>query len=255
MSRPTLNESGGHWHDGLTDGRSRVALEGQVRSVVRENNSAVDLVTAEIRRAVLTGSLAAGQEFSIRDLAGQLGVSHIPIREALRRLESQGLIVLRQARSAAVAPLSTADMEAIYRLRTVIELPLAGESAGQHSPEQVRRLGELLEASRDHDPERAWQAHYDFHAALVEPAANAWDDRVLQTLWIATERYSHLVFDPTQITEAERERRYELHKILHDAALRSDAAAMSAALDAHLSVNRERIREFIGQLEERGSER
>lgn len=235
--------------------RSSVAIEGQVRSVVRENNSAVDLVTAEIRRAVLTGALAAGQEFSIRDLAAQLGVSHIPIREALRRLESQGLIVLRQARSAAVAPLSTADMEAIYRLRSVIELPLAGQSAGQHSAEQQERLSELLEASRDHDPERAWQAHFDFHAALVEPAANEWDDRMLHTLWTATERYSHLVFDPTQITETERARRYDAHKVLLDAALREDADGMTAALDAHLSRNRDRIREFIAQLEDRGPER
>lgn len=226
-----------------------MASEGQVRSVVRENNSTVDLVTAEIRRAVLTGALAAGQEFSIRDLAVQLGVSHIPIREALRRLESQGLVILRQARSASVAPLSTADMEAIYRLRSVIELPLAGQSAGRHSAGQVLRLKELLETSRDHDPERAWQAHFDFHAALVEPAANEWDDRVLHTLWTATERYSHLVFDPTQITESERARRHGLHALLLDATLGTDAGAMSRALDDHLSANRERIRVFIAQLE------
>ena len=96
-----------------------MALEGQVRSVAAANSSAVDLVTSEIRRAVLTGALPAGEQFSIRDLAAQLGVSHIPIREALRRLESQGLIVLRQARSASVAPLSTGDLAAIYRLRYV----------------------------------------------------------------------------------------------------------------------------------------
>jgi len=233
-----------------SEGWSKVTLEGQVRSVARENNSAVDLVTAEIRRSVLTGVLPAGKEFSIRDLASQLGVSHIPIREALRRLESQGLIVLRQARSAAVAPLSIADMEAIYRLRSVIELPLAESSAGKHSTEQIARLERLLEDSRNPDPEFAWQAHFDLHAALVEPAANEWDRRVLHTLWIATERYSHLVFDPTQITVEERKLRYDRHKILVDAALGADGAAMSAALDEHLSVNRDRIREFIAQLEQ-----
>ena len=173
-----------------------MALEGQVRSVAAANSSAVDLVTAEIRRAVLTGALPAGEQFSINDLAAQLGVSHIPIREALRRLESQGLIVLRQARAASVAPLSTSDLEAIYRLRYLIELPLAGSSAGTRTPEQIARLDELLELSRDPDPEVAWQGHYDFHEALVHPAANPWDDRVLHTLWMAAERYTHLVFDP-----------------------------------------------------------
>lgn len=225
-----------------------MVLQGQVRSVASSNSSAVDLVTAEIRRAVLTGTLAPGAQFSIRDLAEQLGVSHIPIREALRRLESQGLILLPQARSASVAPLSVADLDAIYRLRYVVELPLAGASAGQRSAEEIERLNDLLELSRDLDPEIAWQAHYDFHEALVHPAANEWDGRILHTLWFAAERYTHLVFDPTQITRAERSRRYETHRVLRDAALADDAAAMADALHAHLAANEERIREHIAPL-------
>jgi DNA-binding GntR family transcriptional regulator len=226
-----------------------MALEGQVRSVASSNSSAVDLVTAEIRRAVLTGTLAAGKQFSIRDLANQLGVSHIPIREALRRLESQGLILLPQARSASVAPLDLADLEAIYRLRYVVELPLAAASTGQRSPEEAQHLDELLEASRDLHPEVAWQAHYDFHEALVHPAANAWDDRILHSLWMAAERYTHLVFDPTQITPAERERRYETHRLLRDVAMADDPKAMSDALRLHLTANEDRIRAHIAPLE------
>lgn len=224
-------------------------LRGQVRSVASSNSSAVDLVTAEIRRAVLTGTLAAGEQFSIRDLAVQLGVSHIPIREALRRLESQGLILLPQARSASVAPLNLADLEAIYRLRYVVELPLAAASVGRRSRVEGNRLDALLEASRDLDPEVAWQAHYDFHEALVHPAANEWDDRILHTLWVAAERYTHLVFDPTQITDAERTRRHETHRVLRDVAMEDDPAAMSEALRLHLAANEDRIRLHIGHLE------
>jgi DNA-binding GntR family transcriptional regulator len=227
-----------------------MALQGQVRSVASSNSSAVDLVTVEIRRAVLTGTLAPGEQFSIRDLAEQLGVSHIPIREALRRLESQGLILLPQARSASVAPLSVTDLDAIYRLRYVVELPLAGASAGRRSTVEVERLNSLLELSRNPDPDIAWQAHYDFHEALVHPAANEWDGRILHTLWVAAERYTHLVFDPTQITETERARRYETHRILRDAALAEDSGAMSEALHQHLVANEERIRRHIAPLEE-----
>lgn len=227
-----------------------MAIEMQLRSVVGANPSTVDLVTAEIRRAVLTGALAPGANFSIRDLATQLGVSHIPIREALRRLESQGLVILRQARSASVAPLSSSDLQAIYRLRYVIELPLAGASAGRRDEQQLARLDELLELSRHADPDIAWQGHYDFHAALVHPAANEWDDRVLQTLWTAAERYTHLVFDPTQISEAERARRYETHRVLRDAALVEDPETMVQELRRHLRANEERILEQITALEQ-----
>lgn len=227
-----------------------MTIEGQqLRSVVPQNSSAVDLVTTEIRRAVLTGALAPGQQFSIRDLAGQLGVSHIPIREALRRLEAQGLIVLRQARSATVAALTTADLEAIYRLRYDIEPSLAAASVGRHSPEHVQTLETLLEGTRNHDPEAAWQAHYDFHEALVHPAANEWDDRILQTLWDAAERYTHLVFDPTRIEESERQRRFDTHRLLLEVALSGDAEAMATALTEHLRANEARIREHVRLLE------
>ncbi|GLI26941.1 GntR family transcriptional regulator [Agromyces rhizosphaerae] len=228
-----------------------MTIEPQVRSVAGANASAVDLVTAEVRRAVLTGALAPGENFSIRDLADQLGVSHIPIREALRRLESQGLIILRQARSASVAPLSSADLAAIYRLRYVVELPLAGASAGKRGPDEVARLEALLERTRNPEPEIAWQAHYDFHEALVHPAANEWDDRILHTIWMAAERYTHLVFDPTPITEAERARRYETHKVLLDAALADDPKSMERLLREHLAANEEKIRTHIDALEQR----
>lgn len=226
-----------------------MAPQGRLRSVANQNSSAVDLVTTEIRRAVLTGTLPPGQHFSIRDLAGQLGVSHIPVREALRRLEAQGLVILRQARSAAVAPLTVSDLESIYRLRYVVEVPLAVASVGRASTEHARTLADLLEASRHRDPDVAWQAHYDFHAALVHPAATAWDERVLHTMWTAAERYTHLVFDPTRITEDERSRRHDTHVALLDAALGSDPTAMASALTAHLRANEERILEVIRRLE------
>lgn len=227
-----------------------MTIEGQqLRSVALHNSSAVDLVTTEIRRAILTGALAPGEQFSIRDLASQLGVSHIPIREALRRLEAHGLVILRQARSATVATLTTADMEAIYRLRYVVEPPLAAASVGHYSPAHMHELERLLEETRGHDPELAWQAHYDFHAALVHPAANDWDDRILQTLWIAAERYTHLVFDPAPIDEAERQRRYDTHRLLLDVAFSGHANSMATALTEHLHANEVRIREHIRRLE------
>ena len=83
----------------------------------------------------------------------------------------------------------------------------------------------------------------------MHPAANEWDGRVLHTLWVAAERYTHLVFDPTQITDAERARRYTTHRVLRDAALVADPAAMAEALRLHLGANEDRIREHIAPLE------
>jgi len=129
-------------------------------------------------------------------------------------------------------------------------VPLAAASVGKHSAEHVRTLEALLERSRDLDPEVAWQGHYDFHAALVHPAANEWDDRIMQTLWMAAERYTHLVFDPTRITPAERDRRHATHRVLLDVALGDDPDAMIGALTEHLGANEVRIRDHVSRLED-----
>jgi DNA-binding GntR family transcriptional regulator len=228
---------------------------GAVRSVADQNRSAVDLVTAEIRRAVLTGALPPGEQFSIRELARQLGVSHIPVREALRRLEGQGLVILTQARSAAVAPLSEADLTAIYRLRLRIEPDLAGRSAALATPTWVRDLGDALEESRHENPDRAWEGHYRFHELLVTPAASSWDIRVLHTLWSAAERYTLVVFDPIVVDDEERDRRYARHRRLFDRAEAGDQAGLEAELTEHLQTNEHEIVHRLGAIHpEHGAE-
>ena len=221
---------------------------GAVRSVADQNQSAVDLVTAEIRRAVLTGALPPGEQFSIRELARQLGVSHIPIREALRRLEGQGLIILTQARSAAVAPLSAEDISAIYRLRLRIEPDLAGRSAALATPAWVHDLGAALEESRHENPDRAWEGHYRFHELLVTPAASSWDIRVLHTLWSAAERYTLVVFDPIVVDDEERDRRYTRHRRLFDRAAAGDGPGLGTELIDHLQANEHEIVHRLGAI-------
>jgi DNA-binding GntR family transcriptional regulator len=220
-----------------------------VRSVAAQNVSAVDLVTAEIRRAILTGALPAGEQFSIRELARQLGVSHIPIREALRLLESQGLIVLSQARSASVAALSVEDLTAIYRLRLRIEPDLAVRSVPLRTAAHLDEAKAALERSRSAEPDVAWRAHYEFHESLVAPAATEWDLRIMHTLWTAAERYTLLVFDPTAIDQAERQRRYDRHAELLRVAAQRDAVALQEAVLAHLRFNETEIRTRIERLE------
>ena len=214
---------------------------GVLRSVADQNRSAVDLVTAEIRRAVLTGALPPGEQFSIRELARQLGVSHIPIREALRRLEGQGLVILTQARSAAVAPLSAGDLTAIYRLRLRIEPDLAGRSAVLAAPAWVHDLGDALEESRHENPDRAWEGHYRFHELLVTPAASAWDIRLLHTLWSAAERYTLVVYDPIVVDDEERDRRYARHRRLFERARAGDGPGTETELIDHLQANEHEI--------------
>ncbi|HTR94587.1 MAG TPA: GntR family transcriptional regulator [Trebonia sp.] len=206
-----------------------------VRAVGAAKLSAVDLATAEVRRSIVAGDLPPGQPFSVNDLAARLGVSHIPVREALRRLEAEGLVELQPARSAVVTRLDITDLRSVYRLRCQLEPPLAARSAGMRERPDIEELHRLHAAafSPAGDPEVQWASHGAFHRALVEPAASAWDLRFLEQLWAASARYTRLVFDPASADHDDQSHRADVHRLLLD----QDGDRVEAFLRAHLMEN------------------
>lgn len=204
-----------------------------------ETSSMGDRVTAELRRAILSGSLAPGQEFSLREIAAELGTSFIPVREALRSLESEGLITTRLGRSAMVTRLDHNDLAAIYRLRRVVEPEIAGRSCQLLSDE---KLDELDLQARSFGDERLgideiYEVHHEFHLHLFEPAATEWDVRVLTTLWRAAERYIRIGFRRLDPQPSEHVRRERAHEELLDAFRTRDPETVRHAVTDHLEHN------------------
>jgi DNA-binding GntR family transcriptional regulator len=210
-------------------------------SLVRpiETLTAAEQVTKEIRRAILSGALRPEQEFSLRAIAAQLNVSFIPVREALRALESEGLIISRPGRSAMVAPLSAEDLHSIYRLRRQIEPEIAARSCLQLNDRDFTRLGTFIELSADPQMtmDDIYDAHHEFHTDLLRPAATAWDVRTLGVLWHAAERYVRLAFGSLDAQPDEHERRAEAHStLITEFRAREPRRASQAVLD-HLEAN------------------
>ena len=195
--------------------------------------SLVDRVTHEIKESILAGGLRPGEQFSIAELCEELDVSHIPVREALRRLEGEGLVVLRPGKSAIVTPLSIQELEEIYTLRLLLEPDIAGRSAPHYTTEQLEQLESLCEDFRGaailgHD------AHRRFHELLISPASGPHSDVILRRLWDAADRYVSLVYDGRRVAADEPYRR---HRKLVDAAKRKRGPGMRKALADHLSSN------------------
>ncbi|MFC9840758.1 GntR family transcriptional regulator [Rhodococcus sp. NPDC127530] len=140
-------------------------------------------VAKEIRRSNLSGKILPEQTFSLREISGQLGVSFIPVREALKELEAQGLVVT--GNSAIVAPLSHDDLHGIYRLRRQLEPEIAGRACKLLDDADLRRLDAYVAMFGDEslDIDDIYQAHHAFHYELLRHAATAWDLRVLDGLW------------------------------------------------------------------------
>ena len=202
--------------------------------------SLVEGIVREIKSSIVAGDLRPGEPFSIGELATELEVSHIPVREALRRLEADGLVMLRPGRSAIVTPLSIDELEEVYRLRLLVEVDLAGRSARSYTDEQItlaegycERLGV---AAPDGGNLRDQDAHHRLHQLFLTPAAGPHSTQIVTRLMDISDRYVGLVYDARPVAFDEPYRR---HLELVNAAKKRSAPAMRKALTAHLSENLE----------------
>jgi DNA-binding GntR family transcriptional regulator len=198
--------------------------------------SVVDLVIDEVRRSIMAGELPPGSPVSIAELSARLDVSHIPVREALRRLESEGLIELRRSRSAVVAPLSREDLESVFHLRGLLEADVMARAVKRYTDADLAVIETAWEALRvrpDDDVESFAVRHADFHRVLLAPAATQWDERLLDITWTANDRYLFLILG--EITKRSPTDARDAHLELLDAARAGSARAARRAVQAHLA--------------------
>jgi DNA-binding GntR family transcriptional regulator len=141
----------------------------------------------EIRRAIITGELRSGDTLQEARLATRIGVSRTPVREALSRLNTEGLVVLEPYRRGRVASFSAVDVAEIFRLRALLESDAAGRAASRIDAAALARL-ELLEAEMEAIfAELGWHAHLErfdrlnteFHQIIAEAAESPRLERIL----------------------------------------------------------------------------
>ncbi|MEO1226574.1 MAG: GntR family transcriptional regulator [Pseudomonadota bacterium] len=140
---------------------------------------AVERAYQIVRRGILDGRLAPGERLKEEDLAQEIGVSRTPIREALRRLDLEGLLSFVPNQGARVADWADQDIEEIFSLRALLESHAAGLAAQRMTPDALDRLRDLatrmeqLVASGDGSPSDALtEANSDFHHLIQEVAGN-----------------------------------------------------------------------------------
>jgi DNA-binding GntR family transcriptional regulator len=148
-------------------------------------------VTDSLRSAILAGRRPPGQEFSLRHTADEFGISFIPVREALRTLEAEGLLRIRPGRSAIVAPLSPGELAATFRLRRLIEPPRVALTVRLHRPGELDQLELLLRTCSDSTatPDEHARAHQLLHTRLLRSDATTADHRIFTMLQQVTSRY------------------------------------------------------------------
>lgn len=195
-----------------------------------------------LREAILGGQFGPGDALVISTLAEQLGLSATPLREALRNLASDGLVVLQSHGKARVAEVDIHEANEIYELRLMLE------------PEAIARSVTNADAQYRDRVEAAWHAltvsdvappssHAAFHRSLISACDSAWLRRMATTL---ADRAGLMIgigasSRPPGYNTAER------HRTLKELAVSGDAAGASAELHRHLSTTIEVLRAQLGR--------
>ncbi|ADB51187.1 GntR family transcriptional regulator [Conexibacter woesei] len=156
-------------------------------------SSLVEHVHRELREDILDGRYAAGAHLRLGELAAEHGVSFIPIREALRRLEGERLVEVERNRGARVAPLSLEDARDVYASRIVVEahalrlaFPRLTDAELSRSAAAIDAMTTLFEAGRSRE---AYAQHRIVHFAIYEAAESPWTLHLIAQLWAGAERY------------------------------------------------------------------
>lgn len=183
-------------------------------------------VADELRRKILAGDYAEGEQLLQEQLAADFGISKVPVREALHMLEAEGLIVQQFHRGAVIAGLEPEHLMELFELRTEIEcwlLELAMARANADDLQAAAAMNEALGANTD--PVNGWDLNWKFHEALYRPAGKPYVLDHLRTLHSRTARYvrrqyelatnrAHILKEHSAILEAYAQRDPEAPNLL-----------------------------------------
>src|SRR5579884_3031526 len=186
-----------------------------------------------VREQIVSGQIASDLPIRQDALAAELGVSKIPLREALARLEQEGLLTSQANRGYFVRPMSLHEADEIFALRRAIEpeaAALAAGAANKDERKQVREAFERLDKAINERLNEVALRNREFHTALVRPAARPLTMQLIERLALMAERYVIAHLEPAgRDARAHRE-----HRGLLRAWLAGDQESVKERLSAHI---------------------
>lgn len=196
-----------------------------------DREKAPEQVLNRLREAIITGQLRPGFRMPQAELAESLGVSRMPIREALNKLEAEGLVVIHPYRGAEVAELSAEELSEIYEIRIALETLALSLGVPQLDASSLEKLRNVLQKMDHEEDSSAWLAlNTEFHTLLYQSSSRALLIAHIENLRNKSDRYLRLFAAQRNRTEqAQRE-----HWDIFTACERGDAKKAHTLLAKHL---------------------
>lgn len=211
-----------------------------MRSVSDQN--VAEQVADELRAAIQSGELAPGERLVERKLADRLGVSHIPVREALTRLAEERLITREPRRGARVAELTARDLEEISSLRIVLEQFMAIRVQERWDEESAARLTAIvaaMDAAAPGDIAEVLRQDRLFHETLADLAEHRFLDELSAQLRGRIAGFLHAA--NAALGPDEQEEHVRSHRVIVDAIASGDPDRAREVIAEHVTRAVERI--------------
>jgi DNA-binding GntR family transcriptional regulator len=210
-------------------------------------------VLAELRAWILEGRLKPGDQVLSDAIAEELGVSRVPVREALRILEGEGQVIYYPHQGYFLAKLSLEELVEVYRIRTLLEQEAIREAVPKMTQTDFDRLAEAM-ADMDRagagDAMEHMAANRRFHFAILEPSGMPHLIRLISMLWDATDPYRSLYFNDADNLE----RSAEEHQAIVDAIQAGDVEQTVELLDRHRAHTIDSLHEILARSEDVGAD-
>jgi DNA-binding GntR family transcriptional regulator len=162
----------------------------------RTQPTATEYALSQLRQLLFSGALAQGTRVDQAELAKRFGVSIVPIREALARLQSLGLVEIVPHRGVFVARVSADELVDIYTVREVVEEQAARIAAGKLTDADVATLEKIAAAmgaaAKAKDYERLLAHNRDLHFTIYRAAGRRHMLQIIERMWDLSARYAHL---------------------------------------------------------------
>lgn len=205
------------------------------------------VIYRQLHADIVAGVLPSGQPLRQEELARRFNVSRVPLREALTRLEAEGLIEQRPRRGYAVAELDASAIVEVFELRMAIEQHAGAIAARARNAEDIAAVGTLLDRMRRLDRSRAdyvqqWTAlNYQFHQRIISSSRRRTLTRVASNLRDSVEPYVNIEVSMTHsFDESEIE-----HREIYEAFKAGDADGLAELSRRHVESTSRRLLQVL----------
>lgn len=205
--------------------------------------SLTDRLTDELRARILSGALRPGSTVVEPRLAGEFGVSKTPVREALARLASEGLVLVRPKKGYLVRTMSPSDVEEVLAMRDLLEPPAAALAASRITAAELDALRGILERQREQEGDEPLEVMREarlFHRLIAAASGNSRLAEAVTRPLDETARAHHVLSRMHRYMDQAQE--VAEHERIVDALAQGSPEAAAEAMRAHLASIRAAMR-------------